>query len=238
MNSLVRCALGNPHTFLIPPLVINHSHTSTNFSVAPSSVHNQYFILVAIPLANLHYNMIQTRNAIFLLSIVFQRLWFEIEIPKHAKLCSWIKTDLYFALMIPFSWFLSNNSTRIQIELSKCYWLHDVEKLNVFQIAEWRNVLAIFLELSNLARHKRLKPWLVVSQKMGLLTPHWWTFICRQQNTQFDVSTKTQVLLPRGSGTLRWSFKDNFICHNQFWHPITFQSFPLGRRPSHCWFHF
>jgi len=53
MDSSVRCALGNPHTFLIPPLVINHSHTSTNFSVAPSSVHNQHFILVAIPIANL-----------------------------------------------------------------------------------------------------------------------------------------------------------------------------------------
>jgi hypothetical protein len=39
------------------------------------------------------------------------------------------------------------------------------------KIAEWRNVLATLLELSNLARHKRLKPRLVVSQKKGLLAP-------------------------------------------------------------------
>jgi hypothetical protein len=39
------------------------------------------------------------------------------------------------------------------------------------KIAKWRIILAILLELYNLARHERLKPILVVSQKMGLLVP-------------------------------------------------------------------
>jgi hypothetical protein len=45
----------------------------------------------------------------------------------------------------------------------------------ISKIAEWRNVLAILLELSILARHERLKPRLVETlnpkPKMGLLAP-------------------------------------------------------------------
>jgi hypothetical protein len=99
------------------------------------------------------------------------------------------------------------------------------------KIAEW-SVLAILLELSNLARHERLKPRLVLP-KNGASSPHWWTFICTWQITQFDVSTKTHLHKNGASGTHCWTFKDNFSYHNQFWRPITFQSFPLGRRCSH-----
>jgi len=100
------------------------------------------------------------------------------------------------------------------------------------KIAEWRNVLAMLLELSNLARHERLKPSLVVPQKMGLLAPTGGlSFV--QWNTQFDVSTKTHLQKNGASGSHHWTFKDNLICHNQFWCPSTFQSFPLGGRCSH-----
>ncbi len=116
--------------------------------------------------------------------------------------------------MIQFSRFLSNNSTTIQIKLSKCYWFHDIEKLNVFKNCKMED------HPCNIARVVQpCKTWKVETHigglpKNGASSPHLWTFICTQQNTQFDVSTKTHLHKNGASGTHRWTFKDNFISHN------------------------
>ncbi len=124
-----------------------------------------------------------------LLRIVVQRVWSEIEISKHAKLYS----DLYFALMIQFSHFLSNNSTTIQIELSKCFWFHDVEKLNVFKNCRMEECPCNIARVVQPCKTQGLKPKIGGLPKNGASIPHWWTFICRRRNTEFDVSTKTHL---------------------------------------------
>ncbi len=135
--------------------------------------------------------------------------------------------------MIQFSHFLSNNSTIIQIELSKCYWFHDVEKLNVFKNCSMEECPCNIARVVQPCKTRKVETQIGDLPKNRASSPHWRTFICTQQNTQFDVSTKTHLHKKGASGTHHWTFKDNFICHNQFRRPITFQSFPLGRRCSH-----
>lgn len=97
---------------------------------------------------------------------------------------------------------------------NQCYWFHDIEKLNVFKNCKMEE------HPCNIARVVQpCKTWKVETHigglpKNGASSPHLWTFICTQQNTQFDVSTKTHLHKNGASGTHRWTFKDNFICHN------------------------
>jgi len=106
------------------------------------------------------------------------------------------------------------------------------------KIAEWRNVLAILLELSNLARHERLKPRLVISQKTGLLAhTGGLSFVhSRTHSLMFQpkpIFTKKGLLVPIvGLLRITSSVITNFGIQSHF------KVFPWAGDAVICWFHF